>query len=450
MKDAGRPPTKKLVNSEALLEFILAFIAAGILLVGLVRIGIWFGANYAKSHYHYQEGRFFAGNIMAYNQTSRNSTAPVSIGGNATYPDLPYQRLNLTEDWLFGKDPEYTITGKNYTVATVSADEICRLPPSQGGCLGEPGCGSDPETLNMECPCYVHCVCDIEMNKTITKMNNEIAEHNGTISDYEGQISELAPLIRDKCHWFDPRCWFRSQEPKLDDQSKKDIKQAITVFWDNRNQTIVDRDVLKNKTENYPPCCDETNSTLQKECLKRTDLNANGLWCSGTATNFKARFQNEYNDLADSIEKLNQTNKAILDAPATFIPPWPHIFLASAAIIPYCEWWYPDNQAAQNACCKSDSIFTNILKWFGILPDPGILRNCRQPSPPDCLGDNNSTCSLEKVYERNRDVLIPEAQVRQANLTYIIDHLDDCCSIYPRDFENQTKCLNRVSSGGAP
>jgi len=440
MKDAGKPPTKKLVNSEALLEFILAFIAAGILLVGLVRIGIWFGANYAKSHYNYQQGRFFAGNIMAYNQTGRNSTAPVSIGGNATYPDLPYQRLNLTEDWVFGSSPEYTITGKNYTVATMSADEICR-----GICVGQPGCGNEEETLNMECPCYVHCICDIEMNKTITKMNNEIAEHNGTISDYEGQISELAPLIS-TCRWYDPRCWFRSQEPKLDDQSKKDIKQAVVVFWDNRNQTIVERDVLINKTENYPPCCDQANSTLQQECLKRADLNANGLWCSGTATNFKARFQREYNDLADSNKSLTDANYGILDYP-------PHFFLGvltSANVIYWCEWWNPNNLDNQNNCCKDDGFWNWLAKLLGMVFETGEKhRNCRQPTPSDCLGDNNSTCSLEKAYWRNRD-LIQEIEVRQANLTYIIDHLDDCCSNYPEDFENQTKCLNRVSSGNAP
>jgi hypothetical protein len=83
-------PKKK---AQSILDFILAFGALIFLTAGLVRIWVWFNANFAKSVVDYQNTRLAAGNALA------NQSAPLNS----------YDPLDLTENWVFYGTPSGTV-----------------------------------------------------------------------------------------------------------------------------------------------------------------------------------------------------------------------------------------------------------------------------------------------------------------------------------------------------
>ncbi|MFA5286837.1 MAG: hypothetical protein WC394_01015 [Candidatus Omnitrophota bacterium] len=79
-------------RSQAILDFVLIFGILLVFLVGLVRIWVWFNANYAKRNADYQKTRLIAG--KAYDLTA------------GVYIDAP---LELTDDWVFKGKPSGTV-----------------------------------------------------------------------------------------------------------------------------------------------------------------------------------------------------------------------------------------------------------------------------------------------------------------------------------------------------
>jgi len=71
-------------RSQALLDFVLVFGILLALMVGLIRIWVWFDANFAKRNVDYQNTRLTAGQAAS--------------GGNLNYTDLS---LTIDDDWVF-------------------------------------------------------------------------------------------------------------------------------------------------------------------------------------------------------------------------------------------------------------------------------------------------------------------------------------------------------------
>jgi cytoskeletal protein RodZ len=75
-------------KSQAILDFVLLFGVLLVFVVGLVRIWIWFNANYARRNNNYQLERMIAGK-------ANDTTAGI-------YLEVP---LELTDDWVFEGRP---------------------------------------------------------------------------------------------------------------------------------------------------------------------------------------------------------------------------------------------------------------------------------------------------------------------------------------------------------
>jgi hypothetical protein len=81
-------------KAQAILDFVLVFGIILVFLVGLVRIWVWFNANYARRNLDYQHTRLIAGK-------------PNNISAGI-YIDRP---LDLDEDWVFEGKPSGRVGG---------------------------------------------------------------------------------------------------------------------------------------------------------------------------------------------------------------------------------------------------------------------------------------------------------------------------------------------------
>ncbi len=84
-------------KSQSIIDFAVAFIAIIGLVVGIVRIWIWFNANYSKRSTSYQASRIVAGRTSPYD----TKDVPVSIAGTASDSEKAFDPHDLTEDWVF-------------------------------------------------------------------------------------------------------------------------------------------------------------------------------------------------------------------------------------------------------------------------------------------------------------------------------------------------------------
>lgn len=84
-------------KSQSILDFVLVFGILLIFLVGLVRIWVWFNANYAKRNVDYQVGNILDGNVGRLRAGKPNdATAGV-------YRDKTF---TLNDDWIFEGKPK--------------------------------------------------------------------------------------------------------------------------------------------------------------------------------------------------------------------------------------------------------------------------------------------------------------------------------------------------------
>ena len=79
-------------RAQAILDFILVFGILLALMVGLIRIWVWFDANFAKRSVDYQLGRATAGQA--------------EHGGNINYTD---KSLTINDEWVFNASPSQTV-----------------------------------------------------------------------------------------------------------------------------------------------------------------------------------------------------------------------------------------------------------------------------------------------------------------------------------------------------
>ncbi|MDD5155808.1 MAG: hypothetical protein PHF11_04905, partial [Candidatus Omnitrophica bacterium] len=139
--------TKK-PRAQGILDFVLTFVAILGLFVGIVRIWVWFHANYARRQVAFQSGRLFAGNVTTYEGRS----SPVEVGQNPGCPSGDcYKPMDLTTEWVFRGQTGGELVGAFHGPEEVDAEQVkekCRQD-----C--EAQCGADMET----CPCYVECMC---------------------------------------------------------------------------------------------------------------------------------------------------------------------------------------------------------------------------------------------------------------------------------------------------
>lgn len=234
-----------LKKSQSIIDFAIAIIAVAGLIVGIVRIWIWFNANYAKRQGAYQQSRETAGQPEG-------------------KKDIGYRPHDLTEAWVFTGKPSGTIT-------TVP---VGPEPPTGPGsvcdtqctaqCSGQPAC-QDPETgeFNPLCDCYQACYAQCSCNSQIQPTVNSIAEQVRSAYDQADELRKQARKLR----------------KQADEAAKKgDLKKAQRLRKEAKEIDKAAKKLengaerLTKRSQQIQECCAKTTAALQQQCFEQLQL----------------------------------------------------------------------------------------------------------------------------------------------------------------------------------
>ncbi len=199
-------------KSESILDFVFAFIAILVLTIGIVRIWVWFNANYASRQVDYQKGRLVAGQPRTLfpvqpGQDVSAVTYSKTAGTAATTecPGCQHVPLDLTEEWVFKPDfslpPEQKIkpanlsgTGVSLQLADTQCRESCKDDPE---CRAEDYDESEPfdinEDFDPDCYCYVKCYCKYTVSTQAALLAQQVINICGTDCDVKDNDGDGIP-----------------------------------------------------------------------------------------------------------------------------------------------------------------------------------------------------------------------------------------------------------------
>lgn len=145
---------KKARTAQSLLDFILVFAALLTLTIGLVRIWVWFNANFAKQAIYYQNTRLEA-------------ITPTDSSHKKLVFNKEKMRLPLTKDWVFKGIPSGTVGSSDFAGA---GDDATLNPTTEGGsCGNERVCSNARQTA-------------VEMNDNADSMDDQAKKMKDFIS----------------------------------------------------------------------------------------------------------------------------------------------------------------------------------------------------------------------------------------------------------------------------
>ncbi len=248
-------------KSQSIFEFAVAIIAISGLVIGIVRIWIWFNANYAKRQYSYQQTRLSAvgkTRPLTYND-------PVATG---------YTPLELTKDWVFKGRPSGTVSGAPLDeLGGVSSDELCDLQCKEK-CSSDPGCGSE-DVFNINCDCYKECqgqcLCDNHIKSTIQVYDNQITSLLNNAQSMHNSADSMRQAA-DRCDDPWEICWWGNWG-----KSAKELRRGAREL--DRSARGLERAAarLKDRRDELSKCCDEQ-ILIQTICLDNARVRAD---CGG-------------------------------------------------------------------------------------------------------------------------------------------------------------------------
>ena len=187
------------IRAEAILDFVLAFIATVILAIGITRIWVWFNVNFASSQVDYQKGRLAAG--MAPGGThSITGTAATSA-----CPSCMHQPLDLTEEWVFHRASSGSIGrfSQSGSDPTVNSQNFCSTQ-----CASDSACTGPGGEFDSSCPCFVKCICNQQIKPTLNQsLKNLIpmcGERNAAVNNpahpnFNNQANGDGEIIINRC-----------------------------------------------------------------------------------------------------------------------------------------------------------------------------------------------------------------------------------------------------------
>jgi hypothetical protein len=220
-------------KAQSILDYAIVFIAVAGLLLGIVRIWIWFNANYAKRQYSFQESRKTAALLSdtakakPYSDTD-NSLAPVDIG---------YQPLDLTEDWVFKGSASGTVTGAPVgDASTGAATANCAENDSQCICLAE---------INPALKSYEEQAVAIDQQAAVVKKNS---------ADLLKQAAECDGFFK---------CWFNGKK-----KSAKELEKAGNQLAENAQELYDSAKMIRGTITSMQGCCMNADTVKQSACLE--------------------------------------------------------------------------------------------------------------------------------------------------------------------------------------
>lgn len=246
-------------KSQSILDFIFAFIAILVLTIGLVRIWMWFHANYASRQVAFQESRLSAGIAGIHSTYERFGYKPVDIGSSEECPDCVYKPLDLTEEWVFRGQPSGTVTAPGEGEGPPGAGSIENTCKTQ--CLSAPDCVNEDGTFNFNCTCYAQCMCNAQIQPTITIYQDQIRMFN----EQAAMLRASAESMRDaaeKCDDPWELCWWGDWG-----RTPRELRRAARKLDWTADDLLEMAARLQNQINRMQACCNYTTPEQQASCL---------------------------------------------------------------------------------------------------------------------------------------------------------------------------------------
>lgn len=273
-------------KSQSILDFILAFVAVAALSIGIVRIWIWFNANYAKRQVAFQNSRLIAA------IPREHYDQPIDIGANETCPDCTYSPMDLDDEWVFSATARDTVTGAQGSLPPgFSPDLLCIVWPEH--CLGQPGCGDTKEEFNYECLCYLKCYCLYKTQTTRSTYNNQAQQLDNQAQMLKKNAESMWDTAK-KCSKPWEICMWTSLFSNTWKKTKNELKVAAakldrTGYFGGAAQRLNRQaDLLRKRaTQIGADCCNEQTLKEQQDCFDNIDRKAEcESCCYADATEF--------------------------------------------------------------------------------------------------------------------------------------------------------------------
>lgn len=460
MKKTGRLITNKNSFGQSILDFVLAFIAIAVLSVGIVRIWVWFNANFTRRQVNYQESRIVAGLPNSYETLGKDKS--VDIAAKSDNLLAVYKPLDLTEDWVFKGKASETLFGKGID-CVIDPRKAC-----QDECLTNPACITQSEEgaqFTENCACFIKCMCAARIDPVVKLWTEQAKQLRLDAEEMRDNADELRDAA-DKCKWWNPFCWTRKMK-----KSKRQLKKAARRL----DREALDADAeaanLEAKAAILKICCQHEISQDQNNCISLIK----GTSCLELTETYIARWKEEISKSEEDKKELEAGVEIIGDG-------------ISAGLIYEC------NQYAKSSCQEScetqceNKYTTYVLdkasgKWVGTL-DVANYYKCYNNCYPPCYENRRNSCCQTKKIEgestgRNCDAPLPAcseeetadseikcslALVREKfnqeilkvdtaiyNLDERIKDVTECCevTIY-KSAQEQLQCLSEKSAEESP
>jgi len=262
-----------LINSrraQSIVDFAVAFIAVAGLIVGIVRVWIWFNANYAKRQASFQTSRLIAAGPERPYATKK---APVSIGSTSACPDCAYKPLDLTEDWVFKGTPSGTVSGAEVgeegTLGPGSAcDNQCKTQ-----CLGQASCIGLDGDFDTSCACYKTCALTCTCQTQVQTMVDIYQSQATSLQSQASSLRNSAGSMRDTAEECDDPweiCWWGDWG-----KTPGELRDAANEL--DYNATSLEHTAAKasQHATDTAACCEKEDAGLQSQCLKDVETDAN-------------------------------------------------------------------------------------------------------------------------------------------------------------------------------
>jgi prefoldin subunit 5 len=438
-------------SGQAVLDFILVFIAIGVLTIGIVRIWTWFSANYAGRNLAYQRSRLTAAT------PKDNYNTPIDIG--AEEPGGRYQPLDLTEDWVFRGIPERGLD--------INGDgEIGDYEPEKTECqrrCRQPQCFDDiTHEYQGDCPCMLRCICMAQIRSTVDLYEDQARMLRRQARQLENSARQMRRAA-ERCDDPWELCWWGDWG-----KTPSELRKAARQLDDEARSLRQQANILDAKGNELRDCCndpdgdgDPSNNTvaMQEACFGL----ALGADCQDIVDDIIALWENTIGDSEARIQDLNDLLNEINiivpqcnnDADVYCEQECTDLCTDASGVLdedcyndcmqneyPFC-YEQERNDCCRNNCCQGESWGRSCDEpSWGCDDDcliPGICPGC--DTDPDLCVD----CGLTELANRiPGDIQELEDEISQ--LQDMIDAIEDCCNFSTP--QEQRDCMWAVSQGG--
>jgi hypothetical protein len=434
-------------RAQVILSYILVFIATLGLVIGVVRIWIWFNANYAHRQVAYQTSRIIAGKPKYYTDTSSAASYTyIDISGEDTtaQPSLKYRPLNLNEDWVF----RGIISGQGGSFGGGDLSFSQMQDNCKAYCLEEPGCKDTIDDFDSNCGCYVTCLCQAQTQTSLNMLQQQADNMKTQAGSLRNNAREMCRQAN-KCRYFWQLCWWGNWG-KTSRELRRAARELEKMADDLDARAVSIEDTISKITN----CCKITDYDAQQACLDFVQ----GQSCEDIVSNLKTGWNEELIRLKSEKEAIERIVNGISSGINTCNSTAQSDCSSCVATDEdgSCVKWawqdlgYSDYNACyqgrRNSCCytfccteEAESCCVNCGSCGG------WNRACDEPST-DCdeaaNPDNPIDCGLSALKRNLENKLNNEIEPGIRRLELRIERVSECCSY---SAQAQLDCISRAA-----